>query len=241
MAQPQLLEASTQCARRQTRGHQSAESTDLESSLRVAGGSSKENTWLDETRRRVYCWWLALPLQLPSQRDLGGCVSALALHLGTRLDDAWQLGRTAQAQSGTDAARTVSESKAVCEWLSLSWEGSAIVPPKGSQLQIQLPLEPRSRAVPQWQLLPRIPSVLSGWQQLQSLVGPTTQQSTAGDVAVGATQLGAWQPSVRLILVGTSCGFGVAACSAAVLALIGRRIKAAPLRGRVSVRKGMPQ
>lgn len=42
------------------------------------------SAWRTEWERRLGCWWAALPL--PTQAQLGGCLGALSLHLGSRLD-----------------------------------------------------------------------------------------------------------------------------------------------------------
>ena len=43
-----------------------------------------EASWHREWRRRLGCWWLAMPDL--SRTELGGCLAALSLHLGARLE-----------------------------------------------------------------------------------------------------------------------------------------------------------
>lgn len=64
-------------------------------------GSLPESTW----RERFDCWWLALPK--PTQAQLGGCLGAVSLHLGSRFDAVLGLPST----KATDSPQE-------CEWLS---------------------------------------------------------------------------------------------------------------------------
>ena len=58
-----------------------------EGGLSAPEGGLSEGTgghWLAQWRDRFDCWWLALPT--PTQTQLGSCLGALALHLGSKLD-----------------------------------------------------------------------------------------------------------------------------------------------------------
>ena len=109
--------------------------------------------WEADARARLACWWLGLPL--PTQNGLGSCASALALHIGGRLDAAWRA--VAGTALGANAPEATAKSAAVgggeCEWLS---DASTALPsfpefpafPEASEFR----LPPIPRLVPpQWQ------------------------------------------------------------------------------------------
>ena len=58
----------------------------------------EQDAWLEEWRRRFGCWWIGLPG--PTQAQLGSCLGALSLHLGSRLDVL--LGRPPAALSAAE-------------------------------------------------------------------------------------------------------------------------------------------
>ena len=66
---------------------------------------SSETSWHVEWQRRVACWWLALPA--PTQTQISSCLSALSLHLGSRLDSALRGvgGEFGTARAGRQASR----------------------------------------------------------------------------------------------------------------------------------------
>lgn len=114
--------------------------------------------WEDEWREKLADWFRGLPL--PTQEQLGGCMGALALHLGSRLDAL--LGRASPSAKGptatTRGSAGPSTSEAGCEWLH-----------EGSPLQT-LPDFPEPPARFE---VPPLPRLLPSWgQQLHSRAQP---------------------------------------------------------------------
>lgn len=99
--------------------------------------------WDDEWRRRFECWWVALPL--PSQHELGSCLGAFGLHLGSRLN----------TLMGTPARPLSPAVDEQCKWLQ---EGA-------SQLD-GLPDFPQP---PHGFTLPALPRLIPSWERLQLL------------------------------------------------------------------------
>lgn len=113
--------------------------------------------WQDEWRERVSCWWLELPG--PTQEQLGSCIGALSLHIGSRLDAV--LGRS------TRVAATAA-TQAGCEWVEhQSYFALPDFPEPGVGGWHQLEM---------W--LPPIPRLLPSWPQLQQLQQLQSQLSS---------------------------------------------------------------
>ena len=117
--------------------------------------------WLEEWHARVSCWWMALPM--PTQAQLGECMGALALALGSRLDSSLLaaqalIGRSTSgsAGGGGGGAPTAPAAEPGCEWVLMGE-------------QISHPEMPTSFPPNLDFTLPPIPKLLPSWQQLQSL------------------------------------------------------------------------
>tara|TARA_B100000513_G_scaffold193709_1_gene121435 strand:+ start:526 stop:3900 length:3375 start_codon:yes stop_codon:yes gene_type:complete len=164
--------------------------------------------WEEEWRGRFDCWVLALPPGLQSQ--LGSCMGALGLHVGSRLDAAWRgalglLGRP----DGSPALRTRgAAAEPNCEWVN------------GADATRQLPAFPEFPDFPDNLefTVPPIPKLVPSWQRLQGLIslerGPTVhvapqplsqthqpprQASTMWALGVGA--FGGAAAAVALVMV----------------------------------------
>ena len=112
--------------------------------------TSSENEWHQEWTERFECYWLALPG--PTQMQLGGCLGALALHLGSRFDR--MLGRPTTPAAG---ARDGVRAEGGCEWLD------------ESQFR-ELPTLPDFPRVGSFEFtIPPIPRLVPTWQRLHSL------------------------------------------------------------------------
>ena len=177
--------------------------------------SSTERTWLAEWRERVACWYLGLPL--PAQRELGGCMGALALHIGSRLDASLHAIRALPSRSNAflNAPASTSSARAVgaateCEWVA-------------DEAQLKLPAAPAFPAQLDTFRLPPIPRLLPSWQRLQSLTrtdshsvgGSTFGGSTFGGSTFGGSTFGADRQEALLRKAsrrsfGTSIGVGAA-------------------------------
>lgn len=105
-------------------------------------------------------------LHSQTQKQLGSCLSALALHLGSRLDAL--LGKRPPAATPSGASAVQSQDRH-CEWLK---EGA-------SQLH-GLPVFPE---IPQMFELPPLPRLLPSWQQLHSLTRPPIMLDAAKEHA----------------------------------------------------------
>ena len=140
-----------------------------------------EEAWHDEWRQRIGCWWLALPG--PTQAELGSCLGALSLHLGSRLESLLQR-HTPRAASAEPS----------CKWIEDAPE------------MLQLPDFPDLGSFEF--TVPPIPRLLPEWNQLQIHGSGTPQphlvarQTHAVPMAIGvgaggltfvaAAVLGSW-------------------------------------------------
>lgn len=174
---------------------------------------TSEESWFEAWQDSIGCWWMGLPM--PTQTQLGACVGAFGLHLGSRFDSA--LGRAA------GASRQGVQASPDCKWVS----------ERATQLQmpefpdfggLKFSVPPLPRLLPRWQQNP--------WQQsmgvisnqyaqvgpthttTQSQVGPTYQTTDKTTLSqVGPTQgpiqteESAWAP----VAVGAGAGFASAA------------------------------
>lgn len=173
--------------------------------------SSPQQTWQTEWRGRVTCWFLGLPL--PTQQQLGSCMGALGLHIGSRLDASL---RASRALVGQPAASAFSGGKAVaerdCEWVS-------------DEALLQLPAAPAFPLELESFRLPPIPRLLPLWQHLQSFLETPNHvsQSISSKEALAKEALGTREVSESSpgtsVALGAAVGGGFAAGVALVLGL----------------------
>ena len=110
----------------------------------ASGELSSEMAWHAEWRRRLGCWWLTLPG--PLQMDLGGCLGALSLHLGGRLDALLR-----------QPTRLAPNAEPGCEWVT-----------EAEQIELpELPSLGHSEEGSFGFSLPPIPRLLPSWEELQ--------------------------------------------------------------------------
>ena len=117
---------------------------------RLAQEEAEVDGWLQSWRDGLECWYIGLPM--PNQAQLGSCMGALALHVGSRLETV--LGRT--------PTQMAAASEPGCEWLGQHaphWESLPDFP----------------EGVPsQFEALPPIPAllpkVLPSWSHLNQVV-----------------------------------------------------------------------
>ena len=123
------------------------------------GANALERRWLQRWHGIVECWWVGLPI--PTQQRLSGCLGALALHLGSRLETAWRAaqaslsgaGALQHAPAGAADATEVPSAEAGCDAFI---EGSLSLP--------SLPQLPSLDFNP-----PPIPNLLPPLERLQLL------------------------------------------------------------------------
>lgn len=111
------------------------------------------DAWQAAWRRRVACWWLALPL--PTQQQVGACMGAFSLHLGSRLEASWRAAQSRLGRTAPPSQMSAQSAKPGCEWLR-------------TDVQLELPSVPELPSDFDF-ILPPIPQLLPTWQQLQSL------------------------------------------------------------------------
>ena len=202
---------------RQTRCEERRRRRRLQLESRPAGKRGGETAWDAEWRTRIECWWMGLPM--PTQARLGGCLGALALHLGSRLDTA--LGRPPQSAAAPLAA------EAGCEWLAQREEALQLPEfPKLEFPKLDFGVPPLPRLVPSWEELQALgaaadPSLdASGWRaggrggHLSSWGAPTQQ----GGGPLNAHSQAAW---TRLAV--SSCAGVTFGGTAALVLIIGLR------------------
>ena len=149
-----------------------------------SGRCDLENSWYAEWHARLDCWYLGLPT--PMQSQLGNCIGALALHLGSRFAAVVRsvptlAGRPTVRLAGRPTAHISSEQPTAehgCEWL-------------GSSEGIDLPAFPEVGGIEF--SLPSIPRLVPSWQRLQGLTGNGAQRV----VAMEAHGAGSLQPSLE--------------------------------------------
>lgn len=162
---------------------------------------STDSAWRDAWRKRLECWLAALPPQV----TVGGCVGALALHVGSRLDAAWRAAQTlAGGRPGATSARAASPTPAAsCEWFEEATVELALPP---------LPSFPPFPATAEW-TLPPIPQLLpQQWRHFQGR-GDGVQQLL---VAVEEPE----QPRIGSTKSWTSFGLGAAAGTGLVAGIV---------------------
>jgi|MDSY01.1.fsa_nt_gb hypothetical protein len=81
--------------------------------LESARSKETQSEWAAEWRERIECWYLSLPLL--GRGELGSCVGALGLHIGSRLELAWRSARPRSAPLGIE--REVGAAATGCAWM----------------------------------------------------------------------------------------------------------------------------
>ena len=121
-----------------------------------------ERAWLKLWKDRVECWYMALPKPTQIRLSLGSCVSALGLHLGSRLEGAWRAAQAAIGQTPTSAAADTSLPSG-CTWV-------------GDHDVLELPEFPQ---FPEHFEVPPVPRWLPSTDRLEAL-SEMDQQNAAG-------------------------------------------------------------
>ena len=115
-----------------------------------------EQAWFETWQRRFECWFVGLPLT--KQTQLGSCMGALALHVGSRLEVAWRAAQMALKRPlpvSSPAARLPEG----CEWLSQETSlGLPAFPPFPVDNEFKLP--PLPRLLPMWDVLRQLQSLM---------------------------------------------------------------------------------
>lgn len=118
-----------------------------------------EESWLAEWRRRFGCWWLGVPP--PMQAQLGECLGALAIHLGSRFEMAWRVAQRSIRTSYAFPKPVAAAAEARCEWV------------ERTEAILQMPEMPDFTEGIEFRV-PPIPRLVPNLQQLQALAeGPT--------------------------------------------------------------------
>lgn len=121
--------------------------------LNQLAGLSEQESWLDEWEQSLSCWWVGLPV--PIQAQLGSCVGALALHLGSKLDASWRLAQSALGRSAAlqGAAATSGVTPTGATDPRCTWAESTITEldfPAFPDFPMEFVLPPIPRLVPRW-------------------------------------------------------------------------------------------
>ena len=182
---------------------------------------NESRAWFLAWRKRFDCWYLNLPV--PTQTQLSGCMGALALHLGSRLDAAvrvaWVSGIERAPRVGTRAPTTDGSG---CDWLER--------PPE----EFTLPEFPPFPEVPGASfVLPPIQRLLPSLQRLQEI------QARMRDTLKVASPRGgvSWSIDSAPVLIGV----GIAACCTIVLGAIRWRRRDGAPPCRLQMRRPSPQ
>ena len=117
--------------------------------------ASSEAVWYEEWRRRLGCWMLALPG--PTRFDLVGCLGALTLHLGSRLDLVFL-----DELVGNPGARPNLEEDPHCKWVETTGERLEL-PRFPTHEQFDFSLPPIPRLLPTSEQLLRLSSHGAHW------------------------------------------------------------------------------
>ena len=164
------------------------------------------NTWFERFHSKLDGWWALLAFG--EQQALGNCLGALAIHLGSRFDAAYNAWRALQGKppKPPPAPRAVAEPG--CEWIG---EGARLslpeLPPFPSDFDaFEAPVLPLPRLLPQWQR--------SSWLNSLGAREQMVAQTTAGE------------PQLQWAMAGVGAAGGAAAVLVAAGLVLGR------LRGR---------
>ena len=126
--------------------------------LSAVAAKDVDEEWHAQWRNNFSCWWLALPM--PTQGQLGACMGALALFVGSKLDVAWRGAQTALGRSAGAAAGGGAAESAACE---------SRVDALLNRGSLQLPSFPEFpndlKFTP-----PPIPRLMPTWERMMSLV-----------------------------------------------------------------------
>lgn len=126
---------------------------------------STGDRWLDEWSDRFECWYLGLTI--PSQTQLGSCMGALGLHIGSKLDAAWRASQLALGKpAAAIRAPAAGAAEAGCEWLEQA-------------KYYDLPAFPDFPADELNFELPPLPRLLPSTHQLQSLLEQQQQAASS--------------------------------------------------------------
>lgn len=170
-----------------------------------------EEQWHAEWRRSLKCWWIGLPM--PTQAELGGCLGALGLHLGSRLDAAMR-GKT--SPTTTAAGPSVpARFPARCDWVS-SPESAMEFPAVPSLDGVRFTVPPIPRLLPSWQLLQAMATPDGA-----PLIADATQQERRQRARGQQRPEAAAAPASARAALALAGGSGVAAGAAAALVLAG--------------------
>lgn len=150
--------------------------------------------WVAAWRERFECWYLGLPL--PTQQQLGGCMGALAIHLGSRLDASWHAAQAALGRGPVRAAETAgSAAEPGCEWLGKESRFELPVFP-----ELPFPVDSKFR-------LPPMPELLPNWRRLISL---THVQQSASHVQQSASAVNGYERDTAASWLAASAASSVA-------------------------------
>ena len=205
-----------------------SESRSYETLSKVGSGWDK---WLALWQKRLDRWWLGMPLS--SQQQVGGCLSALGLHLASRLNSQfrlWHLGGALGVSARPPPPPPVESLATGCEWIG-EMEGAATrfklpdFPDFPHLFKDMPPVVPIPRLMPDWNHLQSLHSeqlrhqpakdgrllLHSSW--LLTTGGIATGAVAGGICAVGAlirtksartARGGAWSSSSAAAAAGTS-------------------------------------
>ena len=215
----------------------SCDSDDEPSRRMLQAAAATEAEWHDAWRQRFACWWIGLPM--PTQSQMGACMGALGIHLGSRLDAAWRATQTMMGRTPPPMQSSSAATDANCEFLK---QQNYFSMPDFPEL-------PSSMTTPEFRL-PPIPRLMPSFQHLQSLERgiPISQllaifdssesEATLAQFAAPAASEPSTHADASTLSNTASLGIGAAAgfLSVGLVAVIARRARTST-KGRPAIRR----
>ncbi len=109
-------------------------------------------------RSRLECWFGALPI--PTQAQLGGCLGAFGLHIGSRLESS--LRAAGLRGGGAATAPLPLTHRQECDWVHNSANGGGLILPQFPDFRADFSLPPLPRLIPSWQRLSTLGAAQGG-------------------------------------------------------------------------------
>lgn len=160
----------------------------------VSPNDRESYAWFSAWRRHFDCWYLGLPA--PTQMQLGGCMGALALHLGSRLDAVARLALRSGNREPGGVLRASSAGDGACTWL------------EQPSREFVLPEFPPLPEMPGANfLLPPVHRLLPSWEHLRQVRARSRDTLNI----VGTRDQGVGSSGATPILAGAGAGFAAGA------------------------------
>ena len=180
--------------------------------------TTREEEWTAVWRSRLECWFGALPI--PTQAQLGGCLGAFGLHIGSRLESS--LRAAGLRGGGAATAPLPLTHRQECDWVHNSANGGGLILPQFPDFRADFSLPPLPRLIPSWQRLSTRGAAQGGLVGDGWGGGPASLPPGGGD-----------PPAARRVPfpvgAGAALGFATGAALAIILSKLRRRRERAAL------------